>query len=479
MQKNQLEKTKICLVNPRLEGPYPPLGLAYLSSYLKKYGKHIYEIKIIDGNCSRDIFSDILKFDPEITGFTALSPQIKEAVDLSCRLKTRRPDIFQVIGGVHISSEQGQALSKGNFDLAIIGEGEETFKEVIDSFIQYGRDRDVYKKINGIAFLDNLKLVTTPPRPEIVILDTIPLPDRSLINMDYYLSRYLVIRGLSGNRITTIHTSRGCPFDCTFCSSTIVFKKVRYSSVDYVISEIKELMDRYKAKSLFFTDDTFIINKPRIRDLCSRFIAEGINKKIKWEVQGRASLVDWPDLELLKLMKEAGCIQIDYGFESGSDRILKFLKKENISVDINRRAMEVTKEAGLHVMGTFMVGVPGETEEDLELTKKFILENNRKIDNFQVFIATPYPGAELYEICKEKKIVEGDYFRQLEKEQEPEFIAFYSDTVGYEAVIKTMKFLDKMALGKIKILEKLRWFLFNFIKEPFKTIKKIDIALAK
>ena len=225
---------------------------------------------------------------------------------------------------------------------------------------------------------------------------------------------------------------------------------------------------------MFFTDDTFIVNKPRVRELCLRLIKEGFHRKIKWEVQGRTNLISWQDLELLKLMKEAGCIQIDYGFETGSERILKFLKKTGVSIAHNKLAMEVTKGAGLNVMGTFMLGVIGETENDIELTKNFILENSNKIDNFQVFTATPYPGAELYSICKEKKIVESDYFDQITKEESRNFLPFYSDILSYEKVHKAVKMLNKLALRKIRLSQRMRWLLFNFLKEPFKTIKKIN-----
>ncbi len=145
--------------------------------------------------------------------------------------------------------------------------------------------------------------------------------------------------------------------------------------------------------------------------------------------------------------------------------------------DFNKRAIEVTKAAGLNVMGTFMVGIPGETENDLELTKRFIEENNKKIDNFQVFIATPYPGAELYRICKENKIVEDNYFDQLLKQEDKDFLGLYTDTVPYENVMMIQKLLNKLALQKIRLNDKIHWFLFNFIKNPFKAIKKIYFAL--
>ncbi|UCD15449.1 MAG: B12-binding domain-containing radical SAM protein, partial [Candidatus Omnitrophota bacterium] len=294
---------KVCLVNPRLEGPYPPLGITYLSAYLKKYGQNDYEVKVIDGNCSEDIIDEIIKFGPSVVGFTALSPQINDAVALSNILKSKEPEVLQVIGGIHVSAAPEHTLGKGSFDLAIIGEGEETFKNIVDGYFEQRKARDFYLRLEGIAFLDNNKLVYNPRRKEIENLDSIPFPERPLLKMDYYLSQYLIIRGLFGNRIATVHTSRGCPYDCVFCSCNIISKKVRYFSVEYVISEVKELIDKYKIKAIFFTDDTFILNKKRVREICQRFIEEGINKKVKWEAQGRANLIDWADLGMLKLMK--------------------------------------------------------------------------------------------------------------------------------------------------------------------------------
>jgi radical SAM superfamily enzyme YgiQ (UPF0313 family) len=472
-------RIKISLVNPRLTGPYPPLGLAYLASYLKKYGRNDYEVRVFDGNYSRNIIKDILDFSPAIVGFTALSLQIEEAVNLSAVINSKIPDILQIIGGIHVSAEPESTLRRGKFDLAVIGEGEETFREIVDNFAECGKTDKFYSKIKGVAYLDDGSLVINPPREEIDVLDRIPQPDRMLLNMKGYLSNYLMIRGLSGNGITTIHTSRGCPYSCAFCSCGIVFKKVRYFSVEYVISEVKDLIEKFKIKALFFTDDIFILNKERVKKICQRFIEEGINKKIKWEVQGRANLIDWQDLGLLRLMKEANCVQIDYGFETGSDGILKFLKKKDASIEFNRRAIEITKKAGLNVMGTFMVGIPGETAADIDLTKNFVLENRDKIDNFQIFIATPYPGAELYEICCRKNLVKRDYFEQLSKEKEKGFSPSYTDTIPCDKINETQRMLNRLALKKIRFTDKVKWLLYNFFMNPLGTFKKVRASLSR
>ncbi|MCX5705623.1 MAG: radical SAM protein [Candidatus Omnitrophica bacterium] len=473
------DKTRICLVNPPLEGPYPPLGLAYLASYLKKYEQGKYILCIIDGNHSKDVVRDILAFKPDIVGFTALSPQIALTVKFSRIIRGKAPQIFQIIGGIHVSAEPEQTLRKGSFDIGILGEGEETFREVV-GLVRGGRQGyEAFRSVAGLAFIKGVEFIRTPSRPEIMPLESIPVPDRSLFNMERYLSHYLVIRGLSGNRITTLHTSRGCPYDCVFCSCGIVFKKVRYFPVDYVIAEVKELIRVHKVKSLFFTDDTFIINKDRVRQICNRFIAEGINKQLKWEVQGRANLIDWQDLDLLKLMKDAGCVQVDYGFETGSDKILKFLKKTDVSIDFNQRAIEVTKDAGLKVMGTFMVGIPGESEDDLLMTRDFIIRNISKIDHFQTFIATPYPGAELNEICKERGLVEADYFAQFAKEQANPCAMYYCDTVSQEKAISVQKFLNKLALDKVSLKDKALWLMYNLVKSPIGVFRKVTGVFKK
>lgn len=470
-------KTRVCLVNPKLEGPYPPLGLAYIASYLREYGAHSYDIRIVDGNCE-NIYRGIEIFKPQIVGVRALSYQIKEAVSVSRWLREKDPEVLQIIGGIHVSAEPRVTLSRGMFDYAVLGEGEQTFCEIVDSYLKDGPSFEKHK-IKGIAFFNEGQFTCTEPRPEIRELRSIPYPARDLLNMRYYLSHYLLIRGLVGNRIATIHTSRGCPFRCTFCSCNIIFKTVRYAPTDYVITEIEELVEKYKAKSLFFTDDTFILNKKRVRDICNALIQTKLADKISWEVQGRAELVDWSDIELFQLMKKAGCVQIDYGFESGSDRVLSMLKKANANVIQNKKAMDITKKSGLHVVGTFMLGTPGETDEEIEETKQFILRNIANIDFFQVFVTTPFPGTELYDICQKRGIVKKDYFDQMEQESSEDGLKIYSDTVSPRKVAETFAFLNQLGLSKVKNRYKLSWAIHNFARKPTATIAIITNYIGK
>jgi radical SAM superfamily enzyme YgiQ (UPF0313 family) len=213
------------------------------------------------------------------------------------------------------------------------------------------------------------------------------------------------------------------------------------------------------------------MNKKRVREICNALIETKLSDKIKWEVQGRTELVEDKDIELFRLMKRAGCVQIDYGFESGSNRVLSMLKKASANISQNIKAIQVTKKSGLHVVGTFMLGTIDESDDEIEETKQFILNNINEIDFFQVFITTPFPGTELYDICQKRGIVEKNYIDQIEKETlNNDEVFIYSDTVSRRKVLETLSFLNRLGLNKVKNRYKLSWFIHNFIRSPRPTI---------
>jgi len=453
---------KIGLINPRMEGPYPPLGLGYISAYLRRYGQHKYDMKIIDGNTSKDIKKELEDFNPAIVGFTGHSPQILQAVSLSNAIREWRKDIFQIIGGVHASANPCGTLKRGSFDLAVMGEGENTFMEAVDTYIGGGKDKT--REIKGVAHRRGDELIINGKRPQIEDLDTIPVPARDLFNMDYYLGLSFGLRGLVRSGVTSITGSRGCPYSCSFCGVGIVFKKVRQFSNEYRIAEISELASRYRARALYFADDTFITNKKNVHAFCESMISAGLNKKVKWTAQARANLIDWEDVELLKLMKAAGCIQIEYGFESGSDYVLSLLKQNKVTVEDNQRAIDVTHRSGLRVLGTFIVGTPGERVEDLDMTRAFIRKNMDRIDYFQTFICTPFPGSPIYDTCRERGLVETDYFDELEKREKEKGVRVYTDTLPHGLVVETLKQLDFMGIKKVSLKDRLIWVLYHLAK---------------
>lgn len=453
---------KIGLVNPRMEGPYPPLGLGYISSYLRKYGRHSYDIRIIDGNVCKDVNAEIEAFDPEIVGITGHSPQIKQAVDISLKVRDWKKSVLQVMGGVHVSADPVNTLKRGAFDLAVLGEGEATFAEIVDRYID--GERESLMAIKGTAHREGEKVVLNERRPQIEDLDTIPHPARDLFNMDYYLGLSFGVRGLVRSGVTSITSTRGCPYSCSFCGVNIVFRKVRQFSRAYCLNEVEELVSKYKARALYFADDTFTANKKSVVTFCEQMIASGLSRKVIWTAQARSNLIGWNDLDMLKLMKKAGCVQLEYGFESGSDYVLGLLKQNKVTVEDNQRAIDVTSKSGLRVLGTFIVGTPGERVADLDATKEFIRRNFSKLDYFQTFICTPFPGSPIYETCMEKGMVEPDYFDELEKREKDQSLAVYTDTIPAELVIEALKYLDYMGLKKVSTRDKVVWVLYHIIK---------------
>lgn len=466
MVKNSI---RICLFNPINVRSYPPLNLTYLSSYLKKYGKYEYNIKLIDVNCCSKPIQKIISFNPHIVAFTSFSPHLIDIYNMSASLRRKNKNIIQICGGIHATINPKETILIGNFDIAVIGEGEVTFAELVDQYIKNGKklDKQYLSLIKGIAYRDKDRVQITPPRELISDINEIPHPDRELLNNNFYYKRYYIMRGMNTNGVFTLAASRGCPFQCIFCCSNFTTKgKVRFHSTKYIIEEIEELVYRHKAKWLFFTDDTFFIDKKKIKELCEMIIENKLHKRVNWEVQLRSNLVSVNDLSLLKLMKKAGCEQIDYGFETGNQRVLTLIKGKGITLDDHQRAIDLTDAAGIKVMGTFVFGTPTETYEEMLDTKNFIIKNYHKINRLQTFCMTPYPGTPLYEICVKRGIISNNYYEEIKKEKDrncPHMENVYSDTISREKVLEVKKEIDVISFKKVRFYEKIKWFFYNLL----------------
>jgi len=192
-------------------------------------------------------------------------------------------------------------------------------------------------------------------------------------------------------------SSRGCPYNCTFCHNSWKGMPCRYNAPERVIAEIKSLLADYGVRAIFFIEDSFFSNRPRLKKICELIRQEKLD--FIWGGNARVNEID-PDS--LRLAREAGCRQITFGFESGSDRILKVLNKR-ASVEQNRRAVRICKEAGLYVNGTFMIGNPTETKADIELTEQFIMQN--PIDSVGICVLTPYPGTQVWDWCRSEGLI--------------------------------------------------------------------------
>jgi len=362
----------------------PPLGLVYLATYLDKKLGGI-DTKMFDANFDKDIPKEVSRFKPDMIGISAMTVLYSKAVECAAKLKKLGVPIF--IGGVHISTLPG-SLNKV-FDIGIIGEGEETLKELVELVLKNKFSCKNLKKVKGIEFYYKNKLIRTQDRPPIRNLDDIPIP-----NLDYADKRYFLPReNLSAGKMCIFGimiTSRGCLYRCVFCSTSRFWKTIRFNSADYVAKNVKYQIERYGVNHVDVLDDLFTVSKDRLRELIKAFKKEGILGKVSFSCQPRANLIDE---EMCRLMKALNVKSVNFGFESGSERILNILKNGTVTTEMNKRAIILCKKFGFKVYGSLIFGSPGETIEDMKETLNFMdWCKEHKADYIWTFVATPFPA---------------------------------------------------------------------------------------
>lgn len=402
MYENQKKITKketdIVFVNPPLSneerygvkfkagGQTPPTGLCYLASVCRE---RKYQVRLIDAPALNLDFSEtiekILELKPKYVGVTAVTISINNASKLIKELKQKDPKLVIILGGAHITSAPNETVRRlGNFfDIAVMGEGEITILELLEVL----EKKEKLSKVNGIAYFKNKKLVLTKPREFIKDLDSLPFPAWDLLpdlGKNYTPPAHTIKRFPAALLVT----SRGCPGMCTFCDNKVFGRKIRCHSAGYVIRMIKHLQKNYGIKEVQFRDDNFLVFRERTVELCKQIIEQKIN--LVWSCAGR---VDMINPETLKLMKSAGCWQIWYGIESGSDSVLKAIKKNTDQKKITEAIIN-TKRYGISPCGFFMIGLPTEKEEDVQKTIRILL--TLPIDEFHMTHMTPFPGSEIY-----------------------------------------------------------------------------------
>lgn len=360
----------------------PKLGLGYLASYLKEY---LSGIELSLSFASDDLLNDIQKFKPDIVGFSSMTHKFNEQIQKAKEVKEKfgLPIIF---GGVHISLVP-QALPKW-VDVGVISEGEEVLLRLLKSF----KKNKILKakEIPSLVFWEKGKLIITGPAHLVEPIDKILSPDWDFLQV-----------GKKGPG--HIMTSRGCPFNCRFCEAGKFWKKYRCHSSEYVVQEIETIYNRYGREELVIMDDLFFINKERIERIKDLLINKRLTQKMRFEVIGRADLFTE---EIAKILAKMNVFAISFGMESGSEKTLRYLKNETVTIDQIRRAVALAKKYKMQVLGTFMVGSPGETEKDIKKTIDFIKELN--LDQVGVNVTTPFPGTQLWEVAKKKGLVKDD-----------------------------------------------------------------------
>lgn len=388
----------------------PPLGLCSLASVVREKG---YKTDIIDAAVLNYGFGDVVKkivnLSPKYIGITASTVAIDHAGKLASRLKKAKKDLIIIIGGPHVTALPKETLlDYPAFDLAVIGEGEEVLAELLP-VLDRGKDLE---SVQGLAFRQGRKIVMTERRSYIENLDALPIPAWDLLPS---LKRYYRSSPQSFNRLpsTSLVTSRGCPYQCTFCDRSVFGNHLRSYSPDYVLEMLKILSREYGIKHILIDDDTFTISKQRLREICNLMIKEKLD--LTWTCLAR---VDTVDESILRLMKKAGCWQILYGIESGDQEILDKLQK-GITLKQVKKALKMTCQANIRTKGFFILGTPFETKRTIKKTIDFM--KKIKLDDFHMTYFTPFPGTAIYHHQIKNK---GFYKKQWSKMNEwtPTFI---------------------------------------------------------
>jgi len=363
----------------------PSLGLLHLAAEVREFG---YRPSIIESDVFSlsidDVVEQIVGENPEYIGITLFTVGVWSAAEIARKVKTRLPDTIIIVGGPHISSMATETMQRfPEFDIAVVGEGEEALVLLLRAL----DDKSSLSKLPALCYVDGEKVHQTAGLPIDKELNRLPMPAWDLLPSfpDAYPAAVYDFPRLP---VATIAASRGCPFHCKFCDTSTFGARVRAYSPERVFEMILHLQSNYGVRHILFVDDLFLASKVRTKKLCELIIDSGIN--ITWSCTARVDTVK-PDI--LHLMKKAGCWEISFGLESGSNEILQSMDK---LADIARseEAIKWTAAAGIRTKGLFILGYPGETVETIEITKAFIHRLPISIMNLTKF--TPYPGSPIY-----------------------------------------------------------------------------------
>ncbi len=458
------------LISEGIRNQSPNYSLIYLSGYYKQHGKHIDRITfcLIDENTGQfDTLNAILSEDPDIVAISATSMLIDRAEALVRALKKQLPRLTVIGGGVHFHIYPEYLLREGVFDYTCSGEGEETFCRFLDTFVDASGSpsKTDLRQINGLNFMGGETIHSS--LPDLISVESLPDPDLDIVDEDYYFRRSSNVHSLKMSRMAPVYTSRGCPYRCTFCYNELGQGTVRFLSADRVLNLMHTYIQRYKTNFFGFGDDLFIANKKRLYEICTQIIDQKLG--IQWLCNGRADILSPKDTDLLALMRRAGCVQMQFGFESGSDRIVKMLKGGKASAQNNQEALDRVTAAGIDVMGYFIIGLPDETPEDLQATVNFIYHNRHKMYHWEVFIFTPIPGTYLWDVCKDKGLLEGMNFSELGFNMvtnDKNKIRIFSDTLTLDEIYSTKLHLKNILYRKVPLSKKAIWALSQVGSNP-------------
>jgi len=404
-------------------GSVVPLGLAYIASYLEHHlpSDEDFEVKILDcciepncevlpdrtkyGMSDKEILKHLSDFKPDIVGISCAYTAYANATHNFARLtKQFNHSTFVALGGAHCSISPEIELRDPNIDFAIKGEGEITFLELAKSLHKSEND---FSHIRGLAYRKNSEIRVNPPREFIKELDKLPFPARHLLPMEAYINVGLGSSYIR-KRVTTMITSRGCPYQCSFCSIHSVWGyQWRPRSPKNVVDEIEHLIEKYKIGEVHFVDDNIGVDKKRLKGICTEIIQRRLD--VRWATPN--GIAHWLlDEELVNLMKRAGCYRITLGIESANYETRKFIGKDTrhkIELDQAKRIIKYANAAGMWTISTFILGFPYEDINSIRQTIDFAIASD--VDLAVFYLAGPFPGTKLYDVAKREKLIDWDF----------------------------------------------------------------------
>lgn len=376
-------------------GKQAPLGVLYLSAYLKEKG---FDTQVIDAEALRlsndKVVAKLAEFAPDAVALSMTTVAYHNSVALAEKIRAKFADLSIIVGGAHVTANPAKTMECENFDYGVLREGEETLVELLKAIFSNGTDSFNFTDIKGIVYRNEERQTqVSEPREYISNIDSLPYPDREALS-DITLYRPPV--GCYQEKFSvSMITSRGCPYQCVFCDNNTFGRKIRWFSPEYVLGEIEHILEKYGAKEISFVDDTFPANRQRFVKILQ--LIKERQLKFAWTCMANVNDLDG---ELLQLMKETGCWQIAVGIESGDDKILKLIRK-GITVAKVREVVEAADKLGIMMKGFFMLGHPGETHETLNKTITFGLD--LPLTDLTCTIVTPIRGTELFDMAASEK----------------------------------------------------------------------------
>lgn len=382
---------KILLIKPQLSKGSdrllePPLGLMYLSAFLKKHGYCDISIVHMDAeDMGLDGIKSMLgKFNPDIAGLSALTAEAQGMHAVAAVIKRFSPGILTVAGGPHPTGYPEECVKNGDIDIAVMGEGEETFLDIL----QHAGAQEAYSKIPGICFKHNGHIVRTPARDFIDNIDQLPYPDWEAVPAKQYKNFRRMTRIIYRQAAMPLFTSRGCPYQCTYCHN-IFGKKFRAHSPQRVLGEIKILYNRFNIRHFEIFDDIFNLDYQRTTDIMQGIIDLRINVKLYFPNGVRTDMLDD---KLISLFAKAGTVFMSFAVETASPRLQKKIKKHLALDKIKKLIVSATRQK-IFVNGFFMIGFPDETLKEMLATIRFAVRS--RLHSIYIFVVHPFEGTEL------------------------------------------------------------------------------------